>query len=55
MQGMLDLKLELKVAEEFWDFLGGQGTYQQLLDIFEKVGIELRPEIDEYFSKYNQF
>lgn len=35
MRGMLDLQNELKVAEEFWDFLGGKGTYQQLLDIFK--------------------
>ncbi len=53
MRGMLDLKNELKVAEEFWNFLGGEGTYQQLLDAFERVGIELRPEIDNYFAKYN--
>lgn len=52
MRGMLDLPNELKVANEFWDFLGGEGTYIQLLDIFEKVGIELRSEIDDYFSKY---
>lgn len=54
MRGMLDLQNELKVADEFWDFLGGKGAYNQLLDIFEKVGIELRPEIDEYFLKYNK-
>ncbi len=54
MRGMLDLQNELKVAEEFWDFLGGQGTYQQLLDIFERVGVELRPEIDDYFARYNR-
>ncbi len=53
MAGMLDMPTELKVADEFWDFLGGRGTYLQLLDIFEKVGIELRPEIDEYFMRYN--
>ncbi len=52
MRGMLDLQNELKVAHEFWDFLGGDGAYQQLLGIFERVGIELRPEIDEYFAKY---
>lgn len=40
------------LAEEFWDFLGGEGTYSLLLDCFEKVGVELRPEIDEYFNKY---
>jgi len=53
MRGMIDLPNELKVAEEFWDFLGGEGAYNDLLDIFERVGIELRAEIDEYFSKFN--
>ena len=50
---MLDLPNELKVAEEFWDFLGGTGAYSDLLDIFERVGIELRSEIDQYFQKFN--
>jgi len=53
MAGMLDLEHELKVAEEYWDFLGGNGTYNDLLDCFERVGIELRDEIDAYFQKYN--
>ena len=51
-KGMLDLGQELKVADEFWGFLGGDGAYQDLLDCFEKVGIELRPEIDQYFEKF---
>lgn len=54
IRGMLDVKTELKVAEKFWDFLGGEGAYQGLLDCFEKVGIELRPEIDAYFARYNR-
>lgn len=49
-QGMLDLPNELKVAEEFWDFLGGDDTYVQLLKVFEEVGIALRPEIDAKFK-----
>jgi len=52
--GMLDLQEELMVAEKFWDFLGGQGAYIELLDCFEQSGIELRPEIDEYFGKFNK-
>jgi len=52
IRGMLDLERELKVADEFWDFLGGKGTYSKLLDVFEQVGIELREEIDKYFKKY---
>lgn len=54
MAGMLDLGEELKVAEEFWDFLGGDGTYDDLLNCFERVGLELRSEIDDYFSKFNR-
>ena len=52
MKGLLDLEYELKVADEFWNFLGGEGCYNELLNCFERVGIELRPEIDEYFSKF---
>lgn len=54
IRGMLDLDKELKVANEFWDFLGGKGAYEDLLKCFEDVGIELRDEIDQYFSKYNK-
>jgi len=54
LAGMLDLQEELMVAENFWDFLGGKGAYNELLDCFEKAGIELRPEIDEYFAKFNK-
>ncbi len=52
MRGMIDLQNELKVAKEFWDFLGGEGAYEGLLDCFEQVGIEMRDEIDEYFSRF---
>ncbi len=54
MRGMIDINHELKVAEEFWDFLGGEGAFDELLDIFEKTGIELRTEIDSYFAKFNK-
>ena len=54
MRGMLDLENELKVADEFWDFLGGKNTYKDLLDCFERVGIELRGEIDDYFKRFNK-
>lgn len=54
MAGMLDLEQELKVAEEFWDFLGDKGAYNDLLGCFERVGIELRQEIDDYFKRFNK-
>lgn len=52
LKGMLDLDNELKVAEELWDFLGGEGAYEELLACFERAGIELRPEIDSYFERF---
>jgi hypothetical protein len=54
MRGMLDLENELKVGKELWDFLGGDGAYEDLLDCFERVGIELREEINNYFSRFNR-
>jgi hypothetical protein len=51
-QGMFDLPNELKVAEEFWDFVGGRGAYEELLQIFENVGTQLRPEIDAKFATW---
>jgi len=52
MAGMLDLEKELKVAEEFWDFLGGPSSYDDLLICFQEIGIEMRKEIDSYFKKF---
>ena len=53
LKGMLDLKHDILIAEELWDFIGGEGTYVELLDAFEKAGIELRDEIDEYFKQFS--
>jgi type II restriction enzyme len=49
---MIDLKNQILVGKEFWDFLGGAGTYELLLKIFEQVGIELKTEIDARFAKF---
>ena len=54
MRGMLDLENELKVGNEFWNFLGGERAYEDLLDCFERVGVELREEIDQYFAKFTR-
>ncbi len=54
MAGVLDLKEELKVGKEFWDFLGEEGSYEKLLKVFEEVGQELRDEIDRFFKKFKE-
>ncbi len=52
LKGMLDISHELKVAEEFWNYLGNDKVYDSLLDCFERAGIEMQPEIDNYFAKF---
>jgi hypothetical protein len=47
MQGYFDEEKELYVAEKFWDFLGGKGTYNEVLDIFEEVGKEFKEKIHD--------
>lgn len=34
---IMDLGAEVLIGEEFWDKIGGKGTYMQLLDIIEEV------------------
>jgi type II restriction enzyme len=54
LAGLYDIKQELLVAGEFWDVLGGERAYENILDVFEKVGVELRPEIDERFARFKR-
>jgi hypothetical protein len=50
MSGLFETKVEVLVGNELWDFIGGEGTYLDLLDCFEEAGNELRPEIDNYLA-----
>ena len=52
LKGMLDLENEVYIAEEFWNFLAGFDVHDQLLDCFERAGLELREEIDAYFGRF---
>lgn len=52
LRGMLDLQHEVLIAADLWDFLGGEGSYADLLVAFEHAGIELRSEIDSYFVQF---
>ena len=54
LRGMLDIEKQLKVGEEFWNFLaGGDDIYDELLDCFSRVGQELRVKLDKYFSRFS--
>jgi len=47
MQGYLDEEKELFVAEKYWELLGGQGAYTDLLKVFDEVGKEVKDKIQE--------
>jgi hypothetical protein len=45
MQGYLDEEEDLYVADKFWELLGGEGTYKEILGIFDEVGKEFKEKI----------
>lgn len=45
---VMDMDTEVIMAEEFWDLIGGAGTYRELLDIVEQIS----PEIEEHLPTY---
>jgi len=46
-QGVIDKERELLVGKEFWDFLGGEGTYEELLDVFDEIGKEFKQKLSQ--------
>ena len=53
LQGLFDLSQEVLVGPEFWNFLGGKNTYEDLLKVFEQAGFELYDEIDKKMKNLN--
>ena len=53
LKGLYDLdKGEILVGEGFWNFVASDNIYEELLDVFQGVGEELRVEIDEKFAEF---
>lgn len=51
LKGLFDIENgEILVGEEFWNFIASDDIYEQLLDVFQCVGEELREEIDRRFK-----
>jgi len=49
----LDLENEVLLGPEFWDLIGGPGTYTELLNIYRKVGKEKGPDIIQNLIRTN--
>lgn len=46
-QGLLERGQEFLVGKEYWNFLGGKNTFEQLLNLFDAVGKEFKTKIQE--------
>jgi len=47
-----DLGKDFLIGKDFWDFLGGNGIYEQLIKIYENVGEEIRPFLDKKLKSF---
>jgi len=55
LKGLYDLENnEILVGEEFWNFVASDNIYEELLDVFQGVGEELREEIDRKFAEFRR-
>jgi predicted nucleotidyltransferase len=55
LKGLYDLENgEILVGEEFWNFVASDNVYEELLNVFQNVGDELRDEIDKKFSEFRR-
>ena len=50
VQGVMEEK-EIFVGKDFWDFLGGDGCYEEILEIFDEVGKECWEKIKNKILK----
>lgn len=46
-QGTLERKKEFLIGSEYWDFLGGKGTFRELLSVFDLVGRKFKERIQQ--------
>ena len=41
----MDLENQVLLGKEFWDLVGGEGTYEEILKIYQEVGREKGPDM----------
>ncbi|MDX9703893.1 MAG: TdeIII family type II restriction endonuclease [Candidatus Auribacterota bacterium] len=52
--GMMDSGKDFLVGDEYWDFIGGENTFQELLATFDEVGKEFKEILNDKFKKIAQ-
>ena len=53
LKGLFDMDNQVLIAEDFWNFIGGEGCYESLLELFTKVGKIIDPEISTAMQRIN--
>jgi hypothetical protein len=48
--GMMDHPNDFLVGEEYWNFIGGENAFQQLLETFDEVGKEFKQRLIQKFK-----
>jgi len=46
-QGVLEKGKEFLIGKEYWDFLGGDNTFENLLELFDSVGKKFKEKIQQ--------
>lgn len=53
-QNLMDYQNDFLVGKEFWDFLAGEGAYDELLGLFDKAGKKAKNDIARKISSVAQ-
>lgn len=49
--GMMDSRNDFLVGDEYWDFIGGENTFTELLATFDAVGKEFKEQLNQKFKQ----
>lgn len=53
-QGLMQPGGDLLVGKAYWDFIGGEDTFEQLLEVFDQVGRQFKDRLSEKFRAIAQ-
>ena len=53
-QGVLDRGKEFLIGKEYWDFLGGENTFEELLSLFDNIGKKFKEKIKNKIQEVAQ-
>jgi uncharacterized cupredoxin-like copper-binding protein len=49
--GMMNPPKDFLVGDQYWDFIGGANTFQELLETFDEVGKEFKEKLNDKFKE----